>query len=156
MKLHLIRHAKTLQAKRDENDFNRHLAEKGIRQAKALSDYLKPKIINSEVWCSEATRTKETLVILQNKCSFEKVEFSKDLYLCSTKTFLEKLWRDDSAEDLIIVGHNFGISDLASYFIDEDIELRTGEYICIDFGKYTRNETSSGLGKLIDRWRFKE
>lgn len=154
MKLHLIRHAKTLQPEINERDFNRHLMEKGKRQAKALAKYLDELSVSCEVWCSEAVRTRETLTILQQKCKFSSVTYMNDLYLCSAKTFLEKLWRDNSEEDLIIVGHNFGISDLAAYFLEEDIELRTGEYICIDFGNYKRNETSKGLGRLYDRWRF--
>lgn len=154
MKLHLIRHAKTLQATFNENDFNRRLMEKGISQAHALADYLKSKSISSEVWCSEAARTKETLVILNEKCHFKNVSYSKELYLCSKRTFLELLWQDSSDQDLIIIGHNFGISDLATYFLNEDLEMRTGEYICIDFENYARNETSSGLGQLIDRWRL--
>lgn len=156
MKLHLIRHAKTLQPEINERDFDRHLMEKGKRQAKALAKYLDEHSISCEVWCSEAVRTRETLTLLQEKCKFSSVTYMNDLYLCSAKTFLEKLWRDNSVEDLIIVGHNFGISDLASYFLEEDNELRTGEYICIDFGNHSRNETSKGLGKMVDRWRFEE
>ena len=154
MKLHLIRHAKTLQATFNENDFNRRLMEKGISQAHALADYLKNKSINCEVWCSEATRTKETFTILNKKCNFKKVAYFSELYLCSKRTFLELLWQDISDQDLIIIGHNFGISDLANYFLNEDLEMRTGEYICIDFVNYARNETSNGLGKMNDRWRL--
>lgn len=156
MKLHLIRHAKTLQPEINERDFDRHLMEKGKRQAKALSEYLSERSVSFEVWCSEAVRTRETLAVLEEKSKFSNVTYMNDLYLCSAQTFLEKLWRDNSVEDLIIVGHNFGISDLASYFLEQDIELRTGEYICIDFGNYSRNETSKGLGKLYDRFRYKE
>lgn len=156
MKLHLIRHAKTLQAEFNEQDFDRHLMKKGKSQANAMGDYLNKRGISCEVWCSEATRTKETLALIKEKCNLTKVSYSTDLYLCSKRTFLEKLWKDNSTEDLIIIGHNFGISDLAIYFLDREIELRTGEYICIDFENYSRNETSGGLGKLLDRWRFEE
>lgn len=156
MKLHLIRHAKTLQPEMNERDFDRHLMEKGKRQAKALGIYLSERLVSSEVWCSDAVRTRETLTILEEKCKFLTVTYMNDLYLCSAKTFLSKLWIDNSGEDLVIVGHNFGISDLAAYFLEEDIELRTGEYICIDFGNYKRSETSKGLGKLYDRWRFED
>ena len=156
MKLHLIRHAKTLQATFNENDFNRRLMKKGISQAQALSVYLKGKSISCEVWCSEATRTKETFAILNEKCNFKNITYLNELYLCSKRTFLELLWQDSSEEDLIIIGHNFGISDLANYFLQEDLEMRTGEYICIDFGNHSRNETSNGLGRLMDRWRFEE
>ena len=156
MKLHLIRHAKTLQASFNENDFNRRLMKHGIFQADSLADYLKSKSISCDVWCSEAIRTKETLAIINEKCAFKKIEYYNELYLCSKRTFLELLWQDASNEDLIIVGHNFGISDLASYFLNDEIELRTGEYICVDFGKSARNETSNGLGEMIDRWRFED
>lgn len=156
MKLHLIRHAKTHQAGYNENDFNRRLMEKGIQQSIELGKYLKANSISAEVWCSEAVRTKETLAIIQKECDWQDVTFSRDLYLCSKRTFLERLWKDSSNDDLIIVGHNFGISDLASYFLDSPIELRTGEYIGIDFENFSRNQTSNGIGNLIDRWRFEK
>lgn len=154
MKLHLVRHAKTLQPEPNERDFDRHLMEKGKRQAQALGSYLFKHHVFCDVWCSEANRTVETLEILKEKCQFKTISYFRELYLCPKETFLDKMWKDTSKEDLLIVGHNYGISDVASYFTDEYIDLRTGEYICIDFGDYGRNESSKGLGKTLDRWRY--
>ena len=155
MKLHLIRHAKTLQALPDENDFDRALAEHGKRQAASLAEYLKEKIVSCEVWCSQARRTKETYDILEKAGnSFRTITYFNEFYLCSKDAFLEKLWMDNSTEDVMIIGHNFGISDLANYFLDDMLEMRTCEYICIEFEAHRRNETSRETCVIVDRWKY--
>ncbi len=154
MKLHLIRHAKALQPVLNENDFDRALADRGIKQATALGAYLKEKNVTCEVWCSDAVRTRETLAIIEQQNKFDSITFFDEFYLCSKETFLEKLWLDSSAKDVIIVGHNFGISDLANYFLDDMLEMRTCEYICIEFKTEKRNETSRDAGVIVDRWTF--
>lgn len=154
MKLHLIRHAKALQAVSNENDFDRALAEHGKKQAAALGNYLKEKNVACEVWCSDAKRTVETLQVLEEHNKFKSTTFFNEFYLCPKEFFLEKLWTSSSTEDVIIVAHNFGISDLANYFLDDVIEMRTCEYICIEFSTDKRNETSRDAGIIIDRWKF--
>ena len=154
MKLHLIRHAKALQPELNQHDFKRSLSDRGKQQAKALGKYLNDKGLTSEVWCSDAVRTKQTLEIIGLENRFEKITFFNEFYLCPKQTFLEKLWLDDSEKDIVIVGHNFGISDLANYFLDDVIEMRTCEYLCIEFKTEKRNETSRDTGMIVDRWKY--
>ena len=55
-------------------------------------------------------------------------------------------------EDLFIIGHNNGLSDLASYLIDDFIDLSTCDFITIQFNINTWQEISKGLGVVIDRY----
>lgn len=152
MKLHLIRHAEPVDSAPSGKDIERELTEFGRQQAKSLALHLSKRIDNSEVWCSNAIRTKETLEILQSSVSFGECHFLADLYLCSKSTYLQYLWESNGSKDLIIIGHNFGISDLLEYFTDDEISMQTCEYICIDLGTLRREELSKGSGIIIDRY----
>ena len=153
MKIHLIRHAKTAPSSISGNDFDRRLLTKGIVQANVLASFLKTKTIHPQLsWCSEATRTKETLIILQHSINLGELFFSTELYLCDRETYLKEIWKLKKCKELVIIGHNDGISALASYLCDESINMRTSEYYCIEFATENWNEISMGTGKVIDHF----
>lgn len=153
MKLHLLRHAKTNQSSSTGRDFDRSLLPKGINQSQALGTVLGPYLKDVEIWCSDASRTKETLSIIQRQLSLSKPKYLKQLYLASRDEILDMIWNHESDRDLLIVGHNYGISDVASYFLDENIELRTGGYLIIEFDIDSWEESSRGLGKKVLTYR---
>ncbi len=154
MKLHLLRHAKTEQFSPTGKDFDRELMERGRKQSAQLNQFLSNQDLkNTVVLCSSSARTKETLSFITANFKEENCFFEKDLYLCSVKTFLEILWKMDDGNDLFIVGHNFGISDLANYFLGDEIEMRTAEYLLITFPFENWNETSRATGSLSLRYR---
>lgn len=155
MKLHLLRHGKTSQQSDSGRDYDRKLNDKGLAQCKMLGEYLAKKKIDCETWCSAAKRTRATFSNVTKDIELNKVVMREDLYLCSRKVLLEALWEHSGNDDLLIIGHNFGISDLATYLTDVRIELRTGGYICIDFNDFRWEEVSRGLGIISDQYRPK-
>lgn len=155
MKLHLLRHGKTHQLSDSGRDFDRKLNEKGIVQCQLMGEYLSKKELDCEIWCSAAKRTRGTYSNITKKIELNKIVMRDDFYLCSRETLLEALWQRSGNDDLLIIGHNFGISDLATFLTDERIELRTGAYICIDFNDFSWEEISRGLGTISDQYRPK-
>ena len=153
MKLHLIRHAKAT-SQVGTNDISRKLSTKGILQAKGLSEYLNGKIDGCLIWCSDAARTRQTLNIIEKEFSIEKIKYKIDFYLCPKEIMLQQIWNSSLNKDLVIIGHNYGISDLLNYFTGEMISMQTGEYICIDFGELTLAESSKNTGVICDQFRF--
>lgn len=153
MKLHLIRHAKASGYSISGNDFDRKLSGKGIRQATELGQFLKNEIGNCAVSCSNAARTRQTLAIVGEQNTFSDIKFYDELYLCSKETYLEHMWQYPGKDDLVIFGHNFAISEVASYLTNEIIEMRTSEYVCILFENMTWSETSKGMGRIINQFR---
>ncbi len=154
MVLHLIRHAKTNQVSQSGKDFDRPLLERGWKQCEELTDYLKKKDFGtSKIICSSAKRTRETLEGTKACFTSSEIEFSEELYLCSISTFLKKIWSENHQKDLVIIGHNFGISDLANYFLDRQDEMRTAEYVCIEFPFDTWEEAFQATGSLKDHYR---
>ena len=150
MKLYLLRHAKTNQQSPTGKDFDRRLLPKGHAQCALMQKHLEGTQ-EVHILCSSAQRTRETLkgIDLSNM----DVEFRDDLYLCSRDTLLKAIWECKSNKDLMIIGHNFGISDLAEYLLEDYIELRTCELLVFDFEIDTWQEVSKGLGVLTDRYR---
>ncbi|MDG1147222.1 MAG: phosphoglycerate mutase family protein [Crocinitomicaceae bacterium] len=152
MKLHLIRHGNAENESQSGHDFDRSLSTKGVNQTLNLGIYLNLKINDCEVWCSGAVRTRETLKSISKSYSNLQPIYFRDLYLCSKQDLLHHIWKRQSNEDLLIVGHNFGISDLLSYFVDDLIEMETADYYCIDFGGLTSEETFQGTGVITDQY----
>lgn len=153
MKLHLLRHGKTHQLSDSGRDFDRKLNEKGEIQSQLMGEYFNTTHLDCETWCSGAKRTRETYSNVAKKAELAKVVMRDDLYLCSRDHILKELWTRAGKEDLLIIGHNFGISDLATYLTEMRIELRTGEYICIDFDGLEWPEISRGTGSIWDQYR---
>lgn len=152
MKLHLIRHGKTQQDSVTGKDFDRDLLPKGMKQSLQLGEYCSIPA-NAKVFVSTAKRAQNTFELFNRSHHLNNAEHRDDLYLCSRETMCQLIWDQDHHNDILIVGHNYGISDLASYFSDEDIELRTGEYIQLEFPFEYWSETSKGTATIVDRYR---
>lgn len=154
MKIHLIRHAKTEPSSISGKDIERKLLPKGIVQANVLAYYLKDQSIKPEItWCSSATRTRETLSILHNQMELGKISYLDDLYLADREVYLKKIWGLKHGKELLIVGHNDGISTFVNYLTDENLSMKTGEYICIEFPTNSWQEASRGTGKITAAFR---
>ena len=149
MNLFLIRHAKTEKIAISGKDFDRELAEKGRLQAKKLNDFITKFDFNDvDIWCSDAQRTKQTLTFIDTHFPSSNIEFKNELYLASSAEIKKLIWNTESDKDLLIIGHNEGISDTASYFLGEDIHLKTATFIQISFEAKSRQEWSADLGKI--------
>lgn len=149
MNLFLIRHAKTEKIAISGKDFDRELAEKGRLQAEILNNFItKFDFDDVDIWCSDAVRTKQTLSYFDTQFPSTNIEFKNELYLASATEVKELIWNTESDRDLLIIGHNEGISDIASYFLGEDIHLKTATFIKISFEAKSRQEWSADLGKI--------
>lgn len=154
MKLHLLRHAKTEKHSDSGRDFDRKLMQKGKFQAKEIGNFLASKNWEETVLlCSSAKRTLETFEYVKQKNNFKEASFHKSLYLAELKDLLEFIWKLDSKNDIFILGHNNGLSDLASYFTGNDMHLRTSGYLAIEFDCTTPMEWSKDLGILVESFR---
>jgi len=153
MKLHLLRHANTSPTAISGKDIDRPLSVKGIAQSNLMGVYLQERIDSNQTLCSAALRTRQTMEIIGYHKPLKGITNRDDLYLCSRDQFLQMLWELDGQSDLLIVGHNFGISDLATYLTDVRIEMRTSEYVCIEFKGIAWKEVSRGTGSIVDQHR---
>lgn len=150
MRLFLLRHAHTEKVKGGGSDFGREIDKKGFRQLEKMKIFLKENYASTsfQVFCSPAARTKTTFTEISNSINTVQVDYDHELYLPSRDNLLHFLWKAEQvADDVIIVAHNNGISDLASYLLDEAVVLPTCGLIVISFeGVEKLSEISKGLG----------
>jgi phosphohistidine phosphatase len=138
-KLFLLRHGKASSSKVDEKDFDRPLNKKGIAQINQQGQHLQsehPKF--DQLIYSSAKRTKETAEIANEQLSIKALISSEDLYLADEHTILSFIKANAFDENILYVGHNFGISRLASDLAGYSISMTTGMMIefDLDIGKW--------------------
>jgi phosphohistidine phosphatase len=107
--LHLLRHAKAEPpATVGSSDHARPLARRGQKAAQALSEHLASEAFTVDrVYCSTATRARETLAPLRTLLAGVPVAFRDSLYMIEPEPlfdFLREL--PEGAGSVMVVGHN--------------------------------------------------
>jgi phosphohistidine phosphatase len=126
--IHLLRHAKTEKLASSGMDFDRTLAQKGLRQCALLKSHLSQlKFKNTSFLCSSALRTKQTALNVFD--DIQSFQFSDSLYLASDREIMNEIIKVEKNRNVLLIGHNDGISDFASYLVGDMIHLKTGEYL---------------------------
>lgn len=115
-KLILIRHAKSSWDKPWQNDHDRPLAERGLRDAPEMAKRLKKRGIQPEIILSStALRAIQTAKITAQELNFpeEKIETEKNLFHASPNMILKIIhMQKDTHDTLFVFGHNPGLNEL--------------------------------------------
>jgi phosphohistidine phosphatase len=110
-KLILLRHAKSV-SQFTSSDFNRTLNEKGRKDAPEVAKAFKLLgILPDIILCSTAIRTKETLALFNMDAP---VQYLDNLYHASASEMLDIILENKNYQTIMVVGHNFGITNLAN------------------------------------------
>jgi phosphohistidine phosphatase len=114
-RLYLLRHAKSSWKDTSLPDYDRPLAGRGRRAAKAIARRLRDQDLEPElVLCSTARRARETLDRIEPALGAPTVELEHDLYAASADALLERLRRvPDTVASVMLIGHNPGLQELA-------------------------------------------
>ena len=149
MLLFLIRHASAKKSSVSGKDFDRCLTKEGIKQAKQLGVYLANSTFSfDEIYVSSSQRTRETAkYALDPKMN---IKYDDSLYLPASKQLLKFINKLETGSNLLIIGHNEGISSLASYLTNQYIGLSTANSVIIEFDCNNSKEISAETGKLLD------
>jgi len=112
-RLIIMRHATALGS--GARDFDRHLSERGTREARAVGRRLVALgAIPGRVLCSSAMRCRETWQgVALALAPAAPVDFEDDLYGASAATIRDVVTGIEDAETLMILAHNPGVSVLA-------------------------------------------
>ncbi len=133
----LLRHAKSEDILLAASDFERHLKQKGKEDIQKVASYFKSLNIHPDyVFCSSANRTKETLAEFNSICSLRsEIDYNDNLYHASASEILNEILKVISTHSIIfLVGHNFGISDLAEILSEDSCpELPTSGMVILQF-----------------------
>jgi phosphohistidine phosphatase len=154
MKLHLLRHAKTNQISPTGKDFDRELLPRAFEQSAELKRYLQDHTIAPKhILCSSAVRTRQTLDQIKAFFADVPVTFLDELYLASAGELLKIINELQSPEDVLLIGHNEGISELASELSAAFILLKTCGLVSLEFPFESSAMVSKETGVLVGSFR---
>jgi phosphohistidine phosphatase len=145
----LIRHAEARRAQLFEEDEKRQLTQHGVQQAEQLRAKLQSlPHFPQQVLSSTATRTQQTTEVVIEHLPLE-AEYHKTLYNADTPALYKQLSALPTATSVVwLVGHNPGISLLASELSAEHCNLSPANAAVIALPISTWEELAPGLGTL--------
>lgn len=131
----------------DGVDFQRQLTPRGKENLNRLGEILQKGEMKLDfLYCSAATRTRETAEIIKKYVVIDEEEYSKDIYEGNLESLLKLIENTPkTAESCILIGHNPTISLLLSHLTHENyiglkpgmmaiIELQITEWYMIGLG----------------------
>lgn len=153
-KLYIIRHAKAEDGFEMQSDFERNLEEKGVNDAHKIGIMLqKQGVIPQKIYVSPAYRTKQTAEILAQQLSFDKTKiiFEKNLYDATHSDFLQVISNfDNTAENVIVVGHNPSCSMVADYLTNDNVSfMPTCGVACLEWKTDDWATASQNIATLL-------
>ena len=139
MRIYLVQHG---EAKSEEEDPNRRLTEKGIRDVENVVDFLRPlKLRVDAIWHSGKARAQETGELLARAVwardgLLPREGLAPKDQVKSTKEALEL-----TSGDLMIVGHLPFLNKLVTLLVtgnetSEILEFRFGSVVCVERREY--------------------
>ena len=150
--LYLVRHAKSSWKDSSLSDFERPLNDRGNSDKKTMAKRLKEKQTQLDLLLSSSSRrTRQTTKAISQELeiSSSKVEFKETLYHASTHEMLNEINTvSNGINNLMIVGHNPGTSNLCGYLTDNYRDFPTLGIAKITFELDYWEEISKGTGTL--------
>lgn len=151
LKLFLLRHGKATKFIDQESDFMRPLNKQGTAQVNQIGYILRQnKTAINQILSSDAQRTVETAEIVNFYLNLNQIEFKNDLYLANYGIILHQIGLLGKGKNILYVGHNNGISDLASYLIGKQIDMSTSQLIEIHFDLDSWQEITKDSGIFVN------
>ena len=152
-KLILLRHAKSSWKDTSLDDFDRPLNRRGKKDAPIMADKLSMRKIKIDlIISSPAKRTTETAKIFANILGYQsEIIFNDKLYEASYKEILEVInLIDDKYQNVLLVCHNPGITDLANYISNYFIEnISTSGIVGLSTNSSWKNINENGCTLLF-------
>lgn len=163
--LYLLRHAKSDQSATDAaalKDHLRPLSPRGLKAAERMESYLAAqRIAVDRVYCSTATRTRETFDLVREGLNNPSVSYRDKLYLAASDDLLAFVQSiPDAIKSAMLIGHNPGFHDLAltltgragpgcAKALDKlRTKYPTGALCALSFNVNSWKKVDTGLGTL--------
>ena len=143
----LLRHGKSDRSG-DEDDIDRPLTDRGRRQAPDAGRWLNDNVPRIDLAIvSPAARAQATWDLVAAELDPAPPERTDDRVYANTASHLLSAVRDapDSAESVIVVGHNPGLEELVTRLTGESIELSTSAIAVIEMQSWASAGDGSGV-----------
>jgi len=152
--LTILRHAKSSWKQPDLVDFDRPLSPRGLRDAPEMGRRMKEAGIRpSLIISSPANRAWATARLVAAELSYpmEFLQRERDLYHAGTDRLFDVIARQDEGfNNLILVAHNPGLTDLANRLVPGLTgNLPTAGYVSVQLDTETWELRASGSVELL-------
>ncbi len=131
--LFLLRHGDSLPANINKgiNDFERILSPEGIEECQIIGKFLQDKQQNIDyILASNAKRTTQTAENIKNYFPKSQLETTHKLYNASANEILDLISTiDNKINNLMIVCHNPGISNLATLLLENNSKENNKSFV---------------------------
>jgi phosphohistidine phosphatase len=152
--IHFLRHAKTNQKSPTGRDFDRELLTRGLEQLEEFRAFIGSKQMDiPHIICSSAVRARQTLSHILSLFPTSSITYQDALYLASAHEILRLINDKDTSHDVLVIGHNEGLSDLISYLTDQELHMKTCAYIRLSFPFDRSSYISKGTGEIKETFR---
>ena len=129
-RLILMRHAKSDWYSGAGDDFSRPLNERGVRDARAMGQWLAEQdLLPDSIVSSPSARTRETLARLSVGAGTDLETVAvwfDELYHSSRQTIAQVLARHGRASGVMVLGHNPGLEEMLDWLLP--VVAGTGEF----------------------------
>jgi len=151
--LYLLRHAESAEKQFGQQDKERELTQRGVREALLIGSHLYNENVSfNAVFSSSAERARSTASIVADamKIDPDSIQIEDALYDASTRTFFEFITQIDNAlQHVLCVGHNPVITYLAESLTKEEIgDMPPGGIVTIKFIAEQWKTIEPGGGEL--------
>ncbi|HLL75148.1 MAG TPA: histidine phosphatase family protein [Pyrinomonadaceae bacterium] len=147
----LLRHAKSSWKVADQPDFERPLNGRGEKSAPLMGRYLrKQKIEPNLILCSPAERARQTAALFTEAAGLDsELRYDERIYEASALRLLEVVAQaDESADTVLLVGHNPGFEELLSLLTGEVRLMPTASLAKIDMSVDKWGKVKEQTGRL--------
>ncbi len=150
----ILRHAKSSWNEPDLSDHDRVLNKRGLRDAPRMGAQLVARGIAPDAFVSStAVRARNTarLAMEAMGVDIDQCELREDLYLASARGIAAVAAEaDDSADTLLLCGHNPGMTDVVSLLTDDDFaHLPTAGLVILELAIDRWSELYPGCARLV-------
>lgn len=139
--LAVVRHAKA-ESGEDKADHDRELTGRGRSAAAEAGRWLAERMPDPDlVWCSSATRARQTWSGMSASIRAGEVVTDRELYLAAAADVVDRIGRT-GVRRMIVVGHNPTMEEALRALTGEHRGLRPGAVALVDLGD----------GHLVEVW----
>ena len=151
--LFILRHAKSSWENPDQNDFDRPLNDRGKKSIKTMGEVLRKQLIIPDlIISSPANRAFSTAKKMAAEINYDpaKIIIHPNIYEADVKTLLKIVNElDDTFNEVFLVGHNPGLTNLCNYLSDAGIDnISTCGIAQINFSFKSWKLISKSTGQL--------
>ncbi len=133
--LTVLRHGEAEMGSRNSGDFLRQLSASGKHQISRLNEVLKNNDFKIEMLLSStAKRASQTAELISKDFQPKNIQFEDEIYEAEPEDLIKLIQKlDDKTVNLMLVGHNPGLSALVSYITGEGyVSLKPGMMAVLD------------------------